>query len=134
MAKGIEKIAAKFCVQDCVYWGNPQNDGYGGKTYDPPIEIKCRWEDKMEVDIGWLSTGHPGNIQVTKASVMVLQDLDTNGYLWLGTLAELNALYSDTSDPKLIKEAWAIHRFDRVPMVFKTDEFVRTAYLYPQGK
>ena len=26
-----------------------------------------------------------------------------------------------------------IHRFDKIPMVFKTDEFVRTVFLYDQG-
>lgn len=134
MAKGIEKIAAKFCVQDAVYWGNPQNDGFGGKTFDAPIQIKCRWEDKMEVDIGWISTGHPGNIRLTKAQVLVTQDLVPNGYLWLGTLAQLNVLYSDITNPRVLIDAWPIHRFDKVPMVFKTDEFVRIAYLYAQGK
>lgn len=135
--KGIERIVAKFCVQKCVYWGNPQNDGYGGKTYDAPVEIDCRWEDKEEVDIGWFSTGHPGNILLSKAAVMVTQDLELNGYLWRGTLDELNdsgSGYDDITDPKLITGAFAIHRIDRIPMVFKDDEFVRTVWLYDQGK
>ena len=52
--KGIEKVAKRFCVETAVYWGNPQNDGYGGFTFDTPVEIKCRWEEKSEVDIGCL--------------------------------------------------------------------------------
>ncbi len=134
MAKGIEKIVAKFCVETAVYWGNPQNDGYGGFTFDAPVEIPCRWENKMEMDIGWLSTGFPGNVRLSKASVLLTQDLDLNGVLWRGTLDELNTIYDDVSDPKVIFGAYAIHRFDKIPMVFKNDEFVRTAWLYDQGK
>ncbi len=134
--KGIEKVAAKFCVQTAVYWGNPQNDGFGGRTFDEPKEINCRWEDKVEVNIGWVSTGYPGNIQLAKASVLVLEDLDINGVLWLGTLDELETKYSDDdiANPIRIDRAWAIHRVDKIPMVFKTDEFVRTVWLYDQGK
>lgn len=134
MAKGIEKIVAKFCVETAVYWGNPVNDGYGGFTYDTPVEIDCRWENKTEMDIGWLSTGFPGNIRLSKASVLVTEDLDLNGVLWRGTLDTLNDIYDDISNPKIILEAYAIHRIDKIPMVFKTDEFVRTVWLYDQGK
>lgn len=134
MAKGIEKIVAKFCVETAVYWGNPVNDGYGGFTYDTPVEIDCRWENKTEMDIGWLSTGFPGNIRLSKASVLVTEDLDLNGVLWRGTLDTLNDIYDDISNPKIISEAYAIYRIDKIPMVFKTDEFVRTVWLYDQGK
>lgn len=130
--KGIEKVAKRFCVEDCVYWGNPVNDGYGGFTFDDPVEIKCRWEEKTEVDVGWVSTGFPGNLLLSKASVMVLQDLDLQGYLYHGTLTSLAAY--DTSKPIDIPGAYVIHRFDKIPMVRKTDEFVRTAWLYDQGK
>lgn len=30
---------------DAVLWKNPVPDGYGGYTYDSPIQIKVRWED-----------------------------------------------------------------------------------------
>jgi hypothetical protein len=69
---------------------------------------------------------------LSKASVLVLQDLDLQGYLYRGTLASLSGY--DTSKPKTISNAYIIHRFDRIPMVRKTDEFVRTAWLYDQGK
>lgn len=130
--KGIEKVAKRFCVETAVYWGTPQNDGYGGFTYADPVEILCRWEEKTEVDIGWFSTGFPGNLFLSKASVMVLQDLDVQGMLYHGTLASLSAY--DTSKPIEIPGAYTIHRFDKIPMARKTDEFVRTAWLYDQGK
>lgn len=134
MAKGIEKVVAKFCVQTAVYWGNPQNDGYGGNTYDAPVEIACRWENKTEVDLGWFSSGYPGNLRLSKSSLLVTQDVDEKGYLWLGTLAELQAQYPVITRPEQVRNAFMIHRFDKIPMVFKTDEFVRIVYLYDQGK
>jgi len=130
--KGIEKVEARFCVQTCVYWGSPVNDGYGGFTFADPVEILCRWEDKTEVDIGWFSSGNPGNALATKASVLVIQDLDLQGYMYLGTLADLTA--SNKTNPLTKAGAYVIHRFDKIPMVRKTDEFVRTAWLYDQGK
>lgn len=133
--KGIEKVAKRFCVQTAVYWGSPINDGFGGFTFADPVEIKCRWEDKAEVNIGWLSTGFPSNLILSKASVMVLQDLDLQGYLYLGSLSKLSTDYDGAiPDPIEIQGAYIIHRFDKVPMVRKTDEFVRIAWLYDQGK
>lgn len=134
MAKGIEKIAAKFCVETAVYWGNPVNDGFGGFTFDDPVEIACRWENKNAIDIGWFSTGFPANLLQCKAAVLVTQDLDLQGYLYLGTLDDLQAGGYDITNPISILNAYVIHRFDKIPMVFKTDEFVRTAWLYEQGK
>lgn len=135
MAKGIEKIIEKFCVQTAVYWGNPVNDDFGRFTFAPPIDIKCRWEDKTETDIGWTSTGFPGNLRLSKSQLLVTQDLEIKGYLWRGTLAEAQSLYPDKiNTPEKIPGSYQIHRFDRIPMVFKKDEFVRTVYLYDQGK
>ena len=135
--RGIEKTIKRFCVETAVYWGSPVNDGFGGFTFATPIELKppdngVRWDEKTEVNVGWFSTGFPGNILLSKASVLVLQDVDLQGYMYRGTLASLAAY--DTSSPIDIPGAYVIHRFDRIPMVRKTDEFVRTAWLYDQGK
>lgn len=129
-AKGIEKVSVRFCVQDCVYWGNPIDDGYGGFTFDDPVEIKCRWEDKQEVML-YVS----GKEFTTNASVLLTQDVANEGYLWLGTLVELNAIPNVViTKPITIPQAYIIRRFDKIPMVRKTDEFVRTAYLFYYGK
>jgi hypothetical protein len=127
MAKGIERIIAKFCVQTCVYWGNPVKTTFGF-TFDDPVEIKCRWEDVTEIDIKIT-----GNIALSKGSVLVTQDLDRFGYLYLGTLDDFDSSV-DLEKPINIPNANIIHRFDKIPMVMKTDEFVRIAWLYDQGK
>jgi hypothetical protein len=104
-----------------VYWGTPANDGYGGATFDSPVEILCRWEDR----IGQF-TARGGEQMYTKATVYVLQDLVDGGWLFLG---ELTDLPSDTSQPKEIDDAYEIKRFDKLPTLGSTTEFIRKAYL-----
>ena len=45
----ITSFIKRIAVQDCVYWGNPVNDGFGGTTFDYPVEIKCRWTEKTRI-------------------------------------------------------------------------------------
>jgi len=126
--KGIEKVVAKFTVQTCVYWGNPQSDGKGGFTFDDPVEISCRWDDKQETKVDTR-----GNKFESQSAVLVLQDIDHQSYLFNGTLADLAAMGYAGANPRKIPTAFIVRQFDKIPMVFKTDEFVRTAYLYDQG-
>lgn len=123
MAKGIEKLAVKFCVETAVYWGNPVNDGFGGFIFDTPVEIPCRWENKNEV-----ITGLDGREYTTNASLLLTQDVTLRGFMYRGFLLDLAG--QDLTNPKNIKDAYYIMRFDRIPMVRKTDEFIRTCYLY----
>lgn len=127
----IERVIRRFCVETAVYWGNPQNDGYGGFTYDDPVEIQCRWEYVTEVNLGWI--GLSGNTFLPKGSVLVTQDLDKQGRLYKGSLSDFDSTV-DTSNPANIADTWIIHRFDKIPFVRKTNQFVRICYLYDQGK
>jgi len=122
MAKPIEKFLRKLSVQTAVYWGIPTDDGYGGYTYSTPVEIAVRWEDSTKV-----ITTSKGVEYTSRAEVIVNQDVDEEGYLYLGTLSDLTEKQKE--DPKLVDGAQKIMRFDKIPMIFKTDEFVRKAYL-----
>jgi len=120
-------VIIKSCVQTAVYWGNPVNDGYGGLTYNDPVEVYCRWEDKNEI---FIDTN--GNELVSKSVVYVTQDVDNNGYLYLGTLDSiLDSLESSATpiNPINILGAYKIRRFDRIPKLGSTIEFLRKAYL-----
>jgi hypothetical protein len=119
---GIEKLVRKFCVQTAVYWGNPLPDGYGKLSFDPPVEISCRWEDTTKV-----VTGANGEQIVCRAIILVTQDLDEGGMLYLGALDDISS--TQETNPYLISNAYSIKRFDKVPAVKSTTEFVRTAYL-----
>ncbi len=126
--KGIEKTVKRFCVQTAVYWGNPVSNKKGGYTFDTPVELAppngVRWEDRSEI-----KRMPNGTIELSRASVLLLQDVDKFGYLYLGELSDFDSSV-DTDDPINIEGAYLIIERDKIPMVRKTDEFVRTVWLY----
>jgi hypothetical protein len=119
----ITSFIKKVCKQDAVYWGTPVDDGYGTKTYATPVEIKVRWEDRLKT-----ISDRDGREIVADITVLVTQDLDLGGYLYLGSLDDLD---SDPV-PADVEGAFEILSFEKIPMIFSTTEFVRFAYLNKQ--
>lgn len=120
----IETFIAKISVQTAVYWAGPTPNGYGGFTFESssPREINVRWENITE-----LITAADGERYATKAKIFVNEDVDVNGFLFLGTLDDLDS--GEEEDPREVRNAFPIRRFDKTPMIRKTDEFVRMAYI-----
>jgi hypothetical protein len=125
--KGIEKVVAKFAVQTALYWANQVNDGDGNYTYDNPIEILVRWDDKTQ-----LVTDSLGNEKVSKAEILSNQEMTEFEYLYLGSLSDLDSGVV-LNNPKTVEGAYSIITKLKVPMVRKTDEFVRTYFLGKSG-
>ena len=123
---GMESFIARLCVQTAVYWGTPVDDGYGGKTFADPVEIDCRWEDKIE-NIDRVGGGRLGEEVVSEAQVYVTQDVEEHGYLFLGDLDDLDS--DEEADPTTITKAYMINRFEKVPVMRSSSEFLRKAYL-----
>lgn len=121
---GIEDAVNRRLTQTAVYWGNPQNDGRNRTTYDLPVEIKCRWQDKVQV-MGKMD----GVDVISRALVFVSQDVKENGLLWLGTLNDLDSTME--ADPITIDHICIIKRFEKSPAMGSTTEFVRRAFLTP---
>ena len=124
---GIEKFIKTVCVQTAVYWGNPVADGYGGFTFDDPVEIKCRWEDKALI-----ITDSTGIERMTDAQIMVTQDLDVLGFLYLGTMDEVESMFESGEqdfDPMKVDGARQNLAFEKVPMIKSTKVFVRQVYV-----
>jgi hypothetical protein len=126
---GIENMIAGHCTSPAVYWGSPQEDGLGGKTFASAIEILCRWEEIRQV-----VTDAKGNEITSRALVFVTQDLDEEGVLYLGTL---DSLYDSAEssggaidDPQSIDGAYIIKRFQKTPTLDGTN-YLRKAYLTP---
>ena len=117
----ITELMQRTCKQTAVYWGNPVIDGFHNTTFDSPVEILCRWEDRTGT-----FESNKGEQVYSKAEVYLIQDVDEDGYLYLG---ELDDLSSDPSDPKGVDDAFEIKRFDKSPGLGSTTEFVRKAYL-----
>jgi hypothetical protein len=118
----IENTLVRLCKQKAVYWGNPTNDGYGGKVFAAPVEINCRWEDRNETFLT-----NTGNTMVSRSVVYPLIDLDQEGFLALGSLTDFTT--AQKADPRLIDAASSVKRFDIVPILGSTTEFIRKAYL-----
>jgi len=128
----IEGVVALFTKQKCVYWGSPVSDGKGGYTFAAPVEIACRWEAKQE-----LKEDYNGNRFSSQASVLVNQDIDRQGYLANSTLVALQAIATakgyDINNPRDFPDVFIVRQFEKIPMVFADDDFVRTAFLFDQG-
>lgn len=128
---GIEATLIRSYKQTAVYWGNPKNDGFGHFTFDDPVEIKCRWEGMNQI-----VTDAKGNEITSRALVFVLQDVDEEGMLYLGTLDDLydsaeDSSFGALSNPKDIEGAFIIKRFQKTPALGSTTDFLRKAYLTP---
>jgi hypothetical protein len=116
--------------QRAVYWAPLVVNDEGQKAFDDPIEVRCRWEDIVEEFI----TRGTGASQTSKSKVLVDQDLEELGVLWLppnsteldegGAIAQLTS----EDEPMANDDAFEIRRFDKIPNV-DADEFVRIAYL-----
>lgn len=116
---GINDFLKRTCTQTAVYWANPVADGYGDRTYDDAVEIKCRWQNKNSV----IKSANGEEIVVT-AEVFVTQDLDEQGMLWLGDLDDLD------SDPQPVASgASLIVKVDKSPSLGSTSDFIRKVYL-----
>lgn len=116
----IIKFIKRVCVQTAVLWVYLGPDGYGGELFAEPVEIKVRWEDidqTMEDDT---------RIEfVSRAKIMLTEDVKMKDYLYLGNLVSIN----NEIDPRKVERTFPIKSFRKVPLIFSTDEFVKTAYL-----
>jgi hypothetical protein len=122
MASGIIKfLKKKVCVQTAIYWEYQGTDAYGNKTYTDPVEIRVRWDDQTE-----LVRDDTGKEVASKAQVQVLQDLEVDSWLYLGSLSDFG---SPIPNPEDVDGAYKIIRFDKNPLFNSTDEFTRVAYL-----
>ena len=127
---GIANVILQRCTQTAVYWGNPVNDGQGGFTFDDPVEIACRWENIEQV-----VSDAKGVMITSRALVFLTQDVDEEGYLYLGTLEDVYDLTGDSSsggvdNPKDVEGAYIIKRFQKTPSL-NGKEYLRKAYLTP---
>ena len=78
-------------LQTLTYWGTPVSNGRGGFTYDAPVNIDGRWEDRQELFID----GNKRDVR-SQAVAFVDQDVDVDGYLALGDWTD--SAYDDPVD------------------------------------
>lgn len=122
----VDKIQGAM-TQTVVYWGSPVPDGNGTYTYDDPVEILCRWENKTEVISRVGGEGKKGEELVSFAQIFTKQDVDESGYLYLGDLDNLDS--AEEAMPETVNGAYRIKKFDKIPELKSTNKFLRKAYL-----
>ena len=122
MADPLLDFVSSVCVQTAVYWGNPTPDGYGGYTFDDPVEIDCRWDGSTE-----MIRSSDGKEVLSKARLLLTQDVDEGGIIFLGSLDDLDS--DEEEAPRKSADAWEILRFDKTPLFQSSTEFVREVYV-----
>lgn len=108
-------LKKKYCKQTAVYWGAGSVDGFGVVTYDTPVEVTVRWSEKME-----LFLDSDGEQKSSRSVVHILQDMDINGFLYLGSLSDLSA--SEKADPNTISTTRKIKAKSEVPDLRAVDQ------------
>lgn len=118
--KRIERFLKTVCVQTALYWEFDGSDGYGQANYKAPREIACRWQDEV-IQL----KGKDTKEIVSKAQLLVLEDLKENSILALKKLSDIDS----TTDPLELDDAYEVMTMSKIPMIKSTDDFVRTIYL-----
>jgi hypothetical protein len=112
-------LGTKNLNQTAVYWARNGFNSEGAPSFDDPVEVDCRWEDRAE---RFLSPS--GEELISSAVVMVSRDMDAGDYLFLGDLDDL-----DSSQDALTQDgAWPVRAFGKIPGIKATD-FQRVAWL-----
>lgn len=119
-----QNFLTKNYKQTAVYWGNPQDDGYGGKTYDDAVEINCRWEDKQQ-----LMADDNGEQLLSRSIVFTNIELDYNGLFYNGSINDLDS--DEIENPRTIENICIIRRVEKTPYLGSTTVFLRKAFLTP---
>lgn len=101
--------------QTITYWAPGAPDGYGGLAFATPVQIKGRWEDRVEI------YADPSGRELSCNAVVYLADSVVNrGYLYNGE--------SSAASPLSVSGAKEIRRFDRTPTL-NASYFENKAYL-----
>jgi len=105
----------KYLHQTCTYWVPSTLGADGSKNFATPVAIKCRWEERTEIVKKSL-----GVEVISHATVYLKQDVEEEGYLYLGT--------STTADPQTVNGAKEIISFSKFGDI-QAKNFVRKCWL-----
>ena len=113
-------FVTKLMRQTLVYWANPVNDGYGGETFDDPVEVsgRCEYiEEKILTE--------KGEEAVSKAHVYVDQVVREGEYFYLGELTDLDS----APVPKLTDGAMRVVAYSKTPALGSSTVILTKVFL-----
>lgn len=86
-----------------TYWApSAGTDAYGKRTFSAPVQLSCRWEDKIEQIRSKMGTEY-----VAKSRIFLSQPVDLDGFVYYGTSTQASP-YDQTN-------AWEIQQVGRSP-------------------
>jgi len=107
----------RMCKQTVVYWGSPTIDGFSKKTFASPVERQVRYEDVEQLD-----RLDRGEEKLVMARMWVTEEFDEGGYIYLGTLDDLD---SNPANPLEVEGASLITSVRRIPNIGSSTEYIR---------
>lgn len=84
--------------ENAVYWSPPIRDGFGGYSWEYPIEIKSRW--RIDSTVVYATDGSQ---VAARSSVWVDHDVLIGGYMWKGTIEDLATIF-DPAPPFSVED------------------------------
>lgn len=88
--------------QDITYWKPTTADVFGKKSFEMPKLFKGRWEDRNEMVFD-----KTGQEVMCKTRIFVCEDVDLDGYIFLGECYE--------PDPLVTQGAFEIRQIAKMP-------------------
>ena len=98
-------LVRKMLRQQAVWWRKTGTDRFGKGVFADPVQIKCRWENRMGQYFN-----AKGEANDSKATVYVGQELSVGDVLSEGELES-----GTPDDPKMDPTAFPIKGFDIIP-------------------
>lgn len=91
-------LTKRHLRNEITYWSPNAKDAKGRRTFNAPITIYARWEERPEVidDV----ESFPGRTISTQTVIFTKQELQVEGYVHLGD--------TEVSDPKSVEGAMQI--------------------------
>ena len=114
----MSSVGLRMRQQTAVYWERQSADSYGRYSYAEPIELPCRWEQKVEE-----FRDSKGEKLVSKATVYLDRVVKQGDIMRQGTL-DLDA----PADPRSLTDVFEVRIFEQVPDI-KAEETLHIARL-----
>lgn len=102
-------------TQVCTHWRKTGVDGYNQPTFAAPVQLACRWEDRVEK-----IQDDTGQDYVARSRIFLADDVTMDDYLFFGT--------SVTANPRSVGLARRVKAFRKTPSLDGL-AFERKAYL-----
>lgn len=112
---------SRLLDEETVYWPPPKNNGKGGFIWEFPIQVLTRWQYSRRRTTGpearYLVSGTK---LIMNTSVWSEYDFQPGGYLWKGTLKELQTIFDP--DPVYALEGYEVNVYNLASQIMSVEK------------